>query len=163
MDSITPEFAFAMKAKQIKLEEQVVLQLGCVGSRSKISYGTKVPINLCGVQDQIYLDLVNIDQYNCIIGTPFMNTYGVCLNFGKCTIHMNGQEINALSFEEEQQYVDKKRLGRSRGPRPPPRETAPYRLGGQLPLIEPHLYDWAQQIPREWNLQCLDSKSLGMF
>ena len=112
-DSITPEFAFATRAKQIKLEEQVVLQLGCVGSQSKISYGTKVPINLCGVQDQIYLDLVNIDRYDCIIGTPFMNTYGVCLNFGKCTIHMNGQEINALSFKEEQQYVDKKRLGRS--------------------------------------------------
>ena len=32
-DSITPEFAFATKAKQIKVEEQVVLQLGCVGSR----------------------------------------------------------------------------------------------------------------------------------
>jgi hypothetical protein len=125
MDSITPEFAFATKAKQIKLEEQVVLQLGCVGSRSKISYGTKVPINLCSIQDHIYLDLVNIDQYDCIIGTPFMNTYGVCLDFVKRTIRMNGQEINTLSFEEEQQYIDKKRLGRSRGPRPPPRETAP--------------------------------------
>ena len=31
-DSITPEFAFVMKVKQIKLEEQVTLQLGCVGS-----------------------------------------------------------------------------------------------------------------------------------
>jgi len=52
MDSITSKFAFATKAKQIKVEEQVVLQLGCVGSRSKISYGTKVPINLCGIQDK---------------------------------------------------------------------------------------------------------------
>jgi len=112
-DSITPEFAFAMKAKQFKLEDQVILQLGCVGSQSKISYGTKVPINLCGTQDQIYLNLVNIDRYNCIIGTPFINTYGVCLDFGKHTIHMNRQEINVLSFEEEQQYVDKKKLGRS--------------------------------------------------
>jgi len=124
-NSITAEFAFATKAKQITLEDQVILQLGCVGSRSKISHGTKVPINLCGIQDQIYLDLVNIDQYDCIIGTPFMNTYGVCLDFGKCTIRMNGQKINVLSFEEERQYVDKKKLGRSRGPRPPPRETAP--------------------------------------
>ena len=39
-DSITPEYAFTLKAKQHKLEEQVVPQLGCVGSRSKISYGT---------------------------------------------------------------------------------------------------------------------------
>jgi len=77
MDSITPEFAFATKAKQIKLEDQVILQLGCVGSWSKISYGTKVPINLCGIQDQIYLDLVNIYQYNCIIGTPFMSRFEI--------------------------------------------------------------------------------------
>jgi hypothetical protein len=102
-----------MKAKQIKLEEQVVLQLGCVGSQSKISYGTNVPVNLCGVQDQIYLDLVNIDRYDCIIGMPFMNMYGICLNFSKHTICTNGQEINALSFEEEQQYIDRKKLGRS--------------------------------------------------
>jgi hypothetical protein len=31
-DLVTPEFAFATKAKQFKLEDQVVLQLGCVGS-----------------------------------------------------------------------------------------------------------------------------------
>jgi hypothetical protein len=100
MDSITPEFAFATRAKLIKLEEQVVLQLGCVGSWSKISYGTKVPVNLCSIQDQIYLDLVNIDWCDCVIGTPFMYMYGVCLDFGKCTIWMNGQEINTLSFNE---------------------------------------------------------------
>src|SRR5882762_8834229 len=39
----------------------------------------------------------------------------------------------------------------------------PYRLGGQPLLIEPHLHDWARRIPQEWNPQCLDSKSLGMF
>jgi len=60
-DSITPEFAFVTKAKQIKLEEQVILQLGCVGSRSKISYGTMIPVNLCGITDDVYFNLVNID------------------------------------------------------------------------------------------------------
>jgi hypothetical protein len=124
-DSITPEFAFASKAKQFKLEEQVILQLGCVGSRSKISYGTLVPINVCDIKDEIYFDLVNIDRYDCIIGTPFMNTYGACLDFGTRTIRMNGQEIKAFSFDEEQAYVDKKK--KSGGRRPPPRETAPIR------------------------------------
>ena len=60
-DSITPEFAFVTKAQQIQLEEQVVLQLGCVGSQSKISYGTKVPIDFGGVKDKLYFNLVNID------------------------------------------------------------------------------------------------------
>jgi hypothetical protein len=125
-DSITPEFAFASKAKQIRLEEQVILQLGCVGSRSKISYGTKVPIDLCEIKDDVYFDLVNIDRYDCIIGTPFMNTYGVCLDFGTRTIRVNGKEIKAFSFDEEQAYVDKKHR-KSGGRKPPPRETAPIR------------------------------------
>src|ERR1700691_649596 len=127
-DSVTPEFAFVTRAKQVKLDEQVILQLGCVGSRSKISYGTTVPINICGVTNDVYFDLVNIDRYDCIIGTPFMNTYGVCLDFGNRTIRMNGQEIKSLSLDEEQSFVDKKKSQRSgRGPLPPHRETAPIR------------------------------------
>src|ERR1700677_3474812 len=125
-DSITPEFTFVTKAKQIKLEEQVILQLGCVGSRSKISYRTMIPVNLCGITDDIYFDLVNIDQYDCIISTPFMNTYGVCLNFGNHTIRMNGKEIQSLSLDEEQSFIDKKKNQRSgHQGRSTPRETAP--------------------------------------
>jgi hypothetical protein len=124
-DCITPEFAFALKAKQFKLEEQVILQLGCVGSRSKISYSTQVPINVCDIKDKVYFDLVNIDQYDCIISTPFMNTYGVCLDFGSCTICMNRHKIKAFSFADEQSYIDKKQ--KSRGRRSLPWETAPIR------------------------------------
>jgi hypothetical protein len=39
-NSMTPEFASATHTPRIRLEEQVTLQLGCVGSRSRINYGT---------------------------------------------------------------------------------------------------------------------------
>ncbi|KAJ7721257.1 hypothetical protein DFH07DRAFT_693304, partial [Mycena maculata] len=42
-NSISPEFTHATKAPRIRLEEQITLQLGCVGSRSRINYGTRVP------------------------------------------------------------------------------------------------------------------------
>ena len=136
-DSVTPEFAFATKANTFKLDEQVILQLGCVGSRSKISYGTRVPIGIGHIKDEVYFDLVNIDRYDCIIGTPFMNEHGVCLDFGTRTIRMNGQEIQAMTFDEEQLHVDKKKQLRSyRQGRPPPRETAPLKrrvVEGPLP------------------------------
>ena len=136
-DSITPEFAFATKAKTFKLDEQVILQLGCVGSRSKISYGARVPIGFGDINDEVYYDLVNIDRYDCIIGTPFMNTHKVCLDFGTRSIRINGQEIPALSFEEEQRRVDKhKQLRSQKHARPPPRETAPLKrrvVSGPLP------------------------------
>ena len=120
-DSITPEFAFATKAQQIRLEEQVVPQLGCVESWLKISYKTKVPIDFGGVKDKLYFDLVNIDRYDCIISTPFMNTYGVCLNFGNRTICMNRTQIKVFMFDEEQAHVNSRRPVKG-GKHPPSRE-----------------------------------------
>ncbi|KAJ7652589.1 hypothetical protein B0H17DRAFT_957854, partial [Mycena rosella] len=68
-NSMTPEFASATKAPPLALEEQVTLQLGCVGSKSCINYGTQVPVDFCGIKGHIYFDQVNLDRYDCIIGT----------------------------------------------------------------------------------------------
>jgi len=126
-DSLTPEFAFATRAKQITLEDQVILQLGCVGSRSKICYGTKVPINICGIKDEIYFNLVNLDRHDCIIGTPFMNVHGVCLDFGNRSILINGQRLAALTLDEEQLFLQnrKETVHSKKQSRLPPRETKP--------------------------------------
>ncbi|KAJ7640211.1 hypothetical protein B0H17DRAFT_1149061 [Mycena rosella] len=59
IDSITPEFARATGCKPIKLKEQVTLQLGCVGSRSKISFGTRPPVNFGGIKGHVYFDQAN--------------------------------------------------------------------------------------------------------
>ncbi|KAJ7664154.1 hypothetical protein B0H17DRAFT_896146, partial [Mycena rosella] len=82
-NSITPEFAKATHAPRIKLDEQVTLQLGCVGNRSRINYGTRVPVDFGGIRGHVYFDQVNLDRYDCIIGTPFLNRHGVNLDFGK--------------------------------------------------------------------------------
>ncbi|KAJ7277327.1 hypothetical protein C8J57DRAFT_1040075, partial [Mycena rebaudengoi] len=82
-DSIMPEFARATNCTPIKLEEQITLQLGCIGSKSKINYGTRAPINFGGILGTSYFDQVNLDRYDGIIGTPFMNKHGLILDFGK--------------------------------------------------------------------------------
>ncbi|KAJ7032402.1 hypothetical protein C8F04DRAFT_900832, partial [Mycena alexandri] len=82
-NSISPEFANATKAPRIHLAEQVTLQLGCVGSRSRINYGTRVPIEFGGIGGYVYFDQVNLDRYDCIIGTPFLNRHGAIVDFGK--------------------------------------------------------------------------------
>ncbi|KAF8147095.1 hypothetical protein K438DRAFT_1461246, partial [Mycena galopus ATCC 62051] len=83
IDSITPEFARATKCKPIVLDEQVTLQLGCVGSRSKINYGTRPPVNFGGILGHVYFDQANLDRYDGVIGTPFMNKHGIVPDFGK--------------------------------------------------------------------------------
>ncbi|KAJ7186095.1 hypothetical protein C8R46DRAFT_843082, partial [Mycena filopes] len=81
IDSLTPEFARATRCKNITLAEQVTLQLGCVGSKSKINYGTRPEVNFGGIRGRVYFDLANLDRYDGIIGTPFMNKHGIVLDF----------------------------------------------------------------------------------
>ncbi|KAJ7177670.1 hypothetical protein C8R46DRAFT_1212417 [Mycena filopes] len=101
-DSMTPEYANAIRGPRITLEEQVTLQLGCVGSRSKISYGTRVPVDFGGIRGQVYFDQVHLDRYEVVIGTPLMNRHGIVLDFSTREIRFpRGPTIKALSSLEE--------------------------------------------------------------
>jgi hypothetical protein len=122
-DSISPEFAHATRAPRITLSDQVVLQLGCVGSRSKINYGTRVPVEVGPVKEQVYFDIVNLDRYDCVVGTPFMNKNGLCLDFGRRCIRVGSSEIKAFAYEEEIALVKKR--GDDKAYKSIPRETAP--------------------------------------
>ncbi|KAJ6516959.1 hypothetical protein DFH09DRAFT_1332629 [Mycena vulgaris] len=82
-DSMTPEYANTIDGVRIPLTEQVTLQLGCVGSRSKINFVTRVPIDFGGVRGHLYFDQVNLDRYDVVVDTPFMNRHGAILDFGK--------------------------------------------------------------------------------
>ncbi|KAJ7154819.1 hypothetical protein C8R46DRAFT_911329 [Mycena filopes] len=101
-DSMTPEYANAIRGPRITLEEQVTLQLGCVGSRSKISYGTRVPVDFGGIRGHVYFDQVHLDRYEVVIGTPLMNRHGIVLDFSTREIRFpRGHTIKALSSIEE--------------------------------------------------------------
>ncbi|KAJ7243694.1 hypothetical protein C8J57DRAFT_1083578 [Mycena rebaudengoi] len=122
-DSITPEYAHATGSPRIKLDEQVTLQLGCVGSRSRINYGMRVPVDLGGIKGYVYLDQVNPDRYDGIIGTPFMNRHSIILDFGKQEIRFpNGKAVPALSALNEASVLATRRADpapRGRAPLPP--------------------------------------------
>ncbi|KAJ7471585.1 hypothetical protein B0H11DRAFT_1654194, partial [Mycena galericulata] len=101
-NSISPEFAHVTHAPRIRLQEQITLQLGCVGSRSRINYGTRVPVDFGGIKGHVYFDQVNLDRYDCIIGTPFLNRHGAIIDFGKRELRFpNGNVVPALPIDEE--------------------------------------------------------------
>ncbi|KAF8143281.1 hypothetical protein K438DRAFT_1783871 [Mycena galopus ATCC 62051] len=90
-------------------------RLGCVGSQSKISYGTRVPVEFGGIRGHVYFDQVNLDRYDVVIGTPFMNKHGIILDFGTMEIRFpRGHSINTLSSLEEALLVETRSKGNSR-------------------------------------------------
>ncbi|OBZ68533.1 hypothetical protein A0H81_11671 [Grifola frondosa] len=104
-DSISPEVAYLALADRIDLQEQVGLQLGTKGSRTRINYGARPRIVVGPVNTVHYLDVVDIDRYDLILGTVFCNTYGVSLDFETHTICIKGTEIPAYTTVEEAEIL----------------------------------------------------------
>lgn len=101
-DTLSPSFTQISKTLTRKLENQVPLQLGTVGSRAVINYGAEAQIEVGGARDPgYYFDIVNIDRYDCIAGAPLMRQFGIRLDFRDNTIHVGEQRINALLPDEE--------------------------------------------------------------
>jgi hypothetical protein len=101
-DTISPGFAQVAKIPTRKLEQQVPLQLGTVGSRAAINYGVEVAIELGDTRyPDYYFDILNIDRYDCIAGAPLMRQFGVHLDFRDDAIYIGDQRVQALLPDEE--------------------------------------------------------------
>jgi hypothetical protein len=115
--SIMHDFARVAKLNVMQLENPVALQLGTVGSRSMINFGAKAQLELGTLREEdAYLDVVNIDRYDMIIGTPFMRKHGLVLDFGRDTLSFKGNALSTLTAGQEDLMIMKRRTTRARGP-----------------------------------------------
>ena len=75
------EFTQAMGTKMFALEQPIALRLACISGQSMINYGTHVTIKIgCKVVKE-YCNIVNVEHYNAILGTPFLRKMGIILDF----------------------------------------------------------------------------------
>jgi Aspartyl protease len=78
---LSPEFTCATGMKTFALEQPIALQLARIGSRSTINYGTNTTIRFGRKLYEEYFDIANIEDYDAILGTPFLRTLGITLDF----------------------------------------------------------------------------------
>ena len=57
--------------------------MAVTGSKSVINYGTNTTIKINGEESKEYFDVVYIDYYNAILGTPFLKKFKVVIDFAK--------------------------------------------------------------------------------
>ena len=69
-----------------ELANPIGLQLGCVGSRSKVNFGLRTDVSIGPTVVDTYFDVVNIDHYEVILGCPFMIMNNVSMDFGAGTV-----------------------------------------------------------------------------
>ena len=80
-DLISGDFVRVCQLNSVKLEKLMALQLAVSGSRSKVNYGTWATLNFQEFKDKRYFDIANIDQFDMILGTPFLWSNGISLTF----------------------------------------------------------------------------------
>ena len=83
------------------LDEQLGIQLGCKGSKSKIVFGTSGPVQYSSIVGTHYFDVVNIDQFDAIISMGFMHKFGITLEPKHDSILISGIPAPTLSEGEE--------------------------------------------------------------
>ncbi len=76
-EALSPHFTIAAGLKVHSLEKGVNIQLGTIGSRSKISFGVSTEIVLGRIKTRHYFNVFNIDKYDAIINTLFMCWFGL--------------------------------------------------------------------------------------
>ena len=90
-DSLSPDFTRVAGLKVHTLAKPLNVQLGTVGSRSKINYGTSTRLKVGPVNEDYYFDVFNIDRYDCILGTPSIRKFGVLLDLANNSIIIDGK------------------------------------------------------------------------
>ncbi|KAI0045611.1 hypothetical protein FA95DRAFT_1495321 [Auriscalpium vulgare] len=109
-NGISHDAAHVAKLDVFQLKEPMTLQLGCVGSRSRVNFGTRSAMTTRDKTFPCFLDIVNIEHYDVILGTPFLKEYRVILDFERDLVRIGDIEIPALTVQEERTLL--KRRGR---------------------------------------------------
>ena len=78
---ISPNFIRAAKIEPFLLDKPIGIQLAVTGSKSVINYGANATIKYNEKESKEYFDIVNIDYYDAILGTPFLRKHEVVINF----------------------------------------------------------------------------------
>ena len=78
---ISPNFIREAKIEPFLLDKPIGIQMTVTGSISVINYGANATIKCKGKELKEYFNIINIDYYDSILGTPFLRKHEVIIDF----------------------------------------------------------------------------------
>jgi hypothetical protein len=94
-----------LQLPRVTYEKPLAVQLAVHGSRSKINCGTTVNLQYQTIDCDRRFDIVNLDNYDAILGTPFLYQHQVAIGFNPSRVvvgssdplEMKGPEVTTIS------------------------------------------------------------------
>jgi len=104
-----------LRLERIMLEKPLTIQLAVQGSRSKVNFGVRVRFQYQGTDYKRYFDVINLQNYDMILGTPFLYQHRVLVGLNsprvvlgsKEPLEMRGPQVSVLESQATEVYEDR--------------------------------------------------------
>ena len=97
---VSPAFATVHHICAFPLEQQLTLQLGCVGSHLCITHGANAQMRIGAFDAQLYFDVANIDRYDCILDIPFLWQNAAIVDFSRQVLRIGRGNVPMIQDSE---------------------------------------------------------------
>ena len=97
-DFISTTFADQLGAKRTVLDTPLALQLAVQGSRSRVNSRVTVQFGYQDIYESRTFDVINLNNYDLILGTPWMHQHQVCLGFNPARVVIGSDEAQPLKL-----------------------------------------------------------------
>ena len=94
-----------LKQRWKLLDQAIGLQLAVQGSRSKINVTVEAQLTYQGINEVRTLDVVNLNDYDLILGTPWIYQHQVCIGLNPAQIIVGSDEPLPISHRSDSKYL----------------------------------------------------------
>jgi len=103
-----------LQLERVMLEKPLTIQLAVQGSRSKVNFGVKARFQYQGTDYKQYFDVINLQSYDMILGTPFLYQHRVLVGLNsprvvlgsKEPLEMKGTQVSVLESRATEVYEE---------------------------------------------------------
>ncbi|KAL5484854.1 hypothetical protein ACEPAI_7496 [Sanghuangporus weigelae] len=99
-DFVSSKFADQIGLRRIPLAKPLAVQLAAQGSRTKVNYCTLAELKFGSVKCKRHFDIMNLDNYDIILGTPFLYQHKVSIGFNQPRIWIESPDPLPLEGEQ---------------------------------------------------------------
>lgn len=104
-DFISSTLVDQLKLKRMLLDTAVGLQLAVQGSRSKINSTVNAWLTYQNIEETQQFDIVNLNDYDVILGTPFMYQHQVCIGLNPARIVIGSDKSVPIIWGTDTKYL----------------------------------------------------------
>lgn len=102
-DFLSAKLVHQLEIQSFELMKQIPIQLAIQGSRAKVTCGCKAEVLYQSVKEVRYFDVINLHNYDVVLGTPFLYQHRISIGFNPISVVVGNS--NALPIQGKQVRV----------------------------------------------------------